>query len=57
MRDKEGYVILHKGVLRTFRDKRETYEAARFAKSRTKGEIIDRATGTRLIMLEDGRTG
>jgi hypothetical protein len=61
MRDNEGYVILHNGVPRTFRDNRQTaFEAARFAKSRAKGEIIeivDRSTGTKLIMLEDGRTG
>lgn len=31
----EGFAILHNGVPRTFRDKRETaYEAARFAKTR-----------------------
>ena len=61
MRDNEGYDILHNGVPRTFRDTRATvYEAARYAKSKAKGdiiEIIDRATGTRIVMLEDGRTG
>jgi len=61
MRDNEGFVILHNGVPRTFRDSKATaYEAARFAKSKAKGdiiEIIDRATGTRIVMLEDGRTG
>ena len=61
MRDDEGYIILHNGVRRTFRDKRETaFEAARYAKGKAKGEIIeiiDRATGAKLIMLEDGRTG
>ena len=48
-------------VPRTFRDNRETaFEAARYAKSKAMGdiiEIIDRATGAKLIMLEDGRTG
>lgn len=61
MRDNKGYEILHNGVPRTFRDNRETaFEAARFAKSRTKGElieIVDRSAGVKLIMLEDGRTG
>jgi hypothetical protein len=61
MRDNEGFVSLHNGVPRTFRDSKATaYEAARFAKSKAKGdiiEIIDRATGTRIVMLEDGRTG
>jgi hypothetical protein len=56
-----GYEILHNGVPRTFRDKRETaYEAARFAKSRHPAElieIVDRSTGTKLVMLADGRTG
>ena len=61
MRDNEGFDILHNGVPRTFRDMKATaYEAARYAKSKAKGdiiEIIDRATGTRIVMLEDGRTG
>jgi hypothetical protein len=36
------------------------YDAAHFAKGRAKGDIIEivaRATGTKLVMLEDGRTG
>ena len=61
VRDNEGYEIRHNGVPRTFRDTRETaFEAARYAKSKARGEIIeivDRSTGTKLIMLEDGRTG
>ena len=61
MRDNEGFDILHNGVPRTFRDMKATaYEAARYAKSKAKGdiiEIVDRATGTQLVMLEDGRTG
>jgi hypothetical protein len=61
MRDGEGFQILHNGVPRTFRDQRETaFEAARFAKHRARGdiiEIVDRSTGARLVMLEDGRTG
>ena len=40
MRDGQGYEILHNGVPRTFRDRRETaLEAARFAKSNAKGDI------------------
>jgi hypothetical protein len=61
MRDNEGYDILHDGVPRTFRDRRDiAFEAARYARSKAKGEVIeilDRATGTKLVMLEDGRTG
>ncbi len=57
----EGFQILHNGVPRTFRDQRETaFEAARYAKGKARGEIIeirDCATGTKLVMLEDGRTG
>ena len=57
----EGFQILHNGVPRTYRDNKETaYEAARFAKSRSRGdviEIVDCSTGAKLIMLEDGRTG
>jgi hypothetical protein len=48
-------------VPRTFRDKRDTaFHAARYAKSKARGEIIeivDRSTGVKLVMLEDGRTG
>jgi hypothetical protein len=61
MRNSQGYQILHNGVPRTFRDRREiAIEAARFAKSRAKGEIIelrDCATGEKVLMLVDGRVG
>jgi len=61
MRDDEGFQILHNGVPRTFRNQRETaFEAARYAKGKARGEIIeirDCATGTKLVMLEDCRTG
>jgi hypothetical protein len=61
MRENEGFEFRHNGVPRTFRDKREmAYEAARFAKSKAKGEIIeliDRSTGAKLILPEDGRAG
>ena len=60
MRDNEGFEILHNGVPRSFRDQKVTaYEAARFAKARFRGEIIeivDRSNGTKMVMLEDGRT-
>jgi len=60
MRENEGFDILHNGVPRTFRDQKATaYEAARFAKDRFRGdiiEIVDRSTGTKMVMLEDGRT-
>ena len=61
MRDGQGFEILHNGVPRTFRDKRETaFEAARYAKGKARGDIIEIrecATGRKLVMLEDGRTG
>jgi len=61
MRENEGFDILHNGVPRTFRDlKACAYEAARFAKGRAKGdiiEIVDRATGAKSIILKDGRAG
>jgi hypothetical protein len=48
-------------VPRSFRDNRETaFEAARYVKSKARGElieIVDRSTDTKLVMLEDGRTG
>ena len=57
----KGFEIWHNGVPRTYRDKKETaFEAARFAKARSRNdliEIVDCSTGTKLIMLEDGRTG
>jgi hypothetical protein len=61
MRDSEGFEIRHNGIPRTFRDKREiAFEAARFAKSRHPAdiiEIVDLSTGTKIVMLADGRTG
>ena len=61
MLDNQGFEIPHNGVPRTFRDKRETaFEAARYAKGKARGDIIEIrecATGTKLVMLEDGRTG
>jgi len=61
MRDGQGYEILHNGVPRTFRDRWVTaLEAAQFAKSRAKGDIIeirDCATGEKLVMMADGRLG
>jgi len=57
MGEGQGYQILHNGVPRTFRD---SLEAARFARSRAKGDIIelrDCATGEKLVMLADGRVG
>ena len=42
MRDGQGFEILHNGVPRTFRDKRETaFEAARYAKGKARGDIIE----------------
>ena len=60
MQTDSGFDVLHNGILRTFRDQKATaYEAARFAKARFRGEfieIVDRSTGAKMIMLEDGRT-
>ena len=42
MRSEQGYEILHNGVPRTFRDRRATaLDAARFAKNRAKGDVIE----------------
>jgi hypothetical protein len=61
MRDNEGFQILHNVVPRTFRDRKDfAYEAARYAKSKAHGEIIevvDRSTEVKVMMLADGRTG
>lgn len=61
MRDDEGFEIRHNGFTRTYRDqKAAAYEAARFAKGRFRNdiiEIVDRASGAKVLMLEDGRTG
>jgi hypothetical protein len=61
MSSNQGYEILHNGVPRTFRDRRDTaLEAARFAKSNANGDIIelrDCTTGEKLVMLSDGRVG
>jgi len=59
--DNKGFEIRHNGVPRTFRDRKNVaYEAARFAKSRHPADIIELvncSTGTKLVMLADGRTG
>jgi hypothetical protein len=61
VRQNESFDILHNGVPRTFRDQKATaYEAARFAKAQHRAdiiEIVERSTGTKMVMLEDGRTG
>jgi hypothetical protein len=53
------FEIRHNGIPRTYRDVRGVaYDAARFAKERAKGdiiEIVDLATGAKVVMLEDGR--
>ena len=61
MKDNEGYEIRHNNVTRTYRDTRPAaFEAARFAKAKARDEVIeivDRSSGEKVIMLEDGRTG
>lgn len=60
LRADEGYDITVNGVPRTFRDAKESaFDAARIIKRRNKGEIVeivDRSTGAKSIMLQDGRT-
>jgi hypothetical protein len=55
------FEIRQNGVPRSYRDiKSVAYEAARFAKERAKGdviEVVEIATGAKVVMLEDGRTG
>ena len=57
--DNDGFEILVNGVARTFRDQPEAaYAAARYLKRRYPKdfiEIIDRTTGKKLIVFEDGR--
>jgi len=59
VRENEGFDILVNGAVPTFRDQRETaYQAARYLKSRHPKdfvEVLDCATGTKLIVFEDGR--
>jgi hypothetical protein len=61
MRENEGFEIRHNGIPRTFRDRREiAFEAARYIKSRNPAdiiEIVDLSTGTKMVMLADGRAG
>jgi len=61
IRDDEGYDIIVNGQKRTFRDLKDVaYDAALVLKTTSRGrdkiEIVDRATGQRIEMLEDGRT-
>ena len=61
IRDDEGYDIIVNGQKRTFRDLKDTaYDAALVLKTGSRGqdkiEILDRATGQRIEMLEDGGT-
>ena len=60
MRETEGFDILHNGVPRTFRDRKDmAYEAARFAKTQNPTdliELVDRSNGTKVVMLANGRT-
>jgi hypothetical protein len=61
MRESPGYEILHNGVPRTYRDRRDTaLEAARYGKSRHPGDLIevrDCATGEKMVIMADGRVG
>jgi hypothetical protein len=61
LREDQGFDLLVDGKDRTFRDLRETaLSAARELKRLNRMSLIeirDRATGTKQIMLEDGRLG
>jgi hypothetical protein len=61
MAENRVYEIRHNGVSRTCRDvKAVAFEAARFAKALHPAdiiEIVDLATGTKILILQDGRTG
>jgi hypothetical protein len=54
----EGFDILFNGTPPTFRDlKGPAFEAARIIKRKNRGDIIemvDRSTGARVVMLQDG---
>ena len=60
MQDNEGFFILVNGVQRTFHDvKQHAYDTARLIKEKDKTgnvEILDRSTGAKTMMLDDGRT-
>jgi hypothetical protein len=57
--ENEGFEIIVNGVVRSFRDQREAaYDAARYLKIRHPKafvEVLNRVTGTELIVFEDGR--
>jgi hypothetical protein len=61
LRPDEGFDIIVNGVDRSFRDRKEVaFASARYLKQRNPKDIIEiriRATGERIVMLEDGRTG
>ena len=61
MRDNEGFDIIINGVDRSFRDREEVvYASARYMKQRHPKDLVEirtRATGERIVMREDGRTG
>ena len=54
------YEIKHNGIPRSYRDLRATaYDAARLGKARTPTdviEIVDMASGAKVVMHADGRT-
>ena len=60
MQDNQGFEILINGTPRTFRDHQQpALEAARIIKKKNRSELVevlDRSTGTRVVVLEDGRT-
>jgi hypothetical protein len=55
------FEVRHNGVPRSYRDRKDVVmDAARLAKQRAKGdiiEVVDHATDTKVVMLEDGRIG
>ena len=58
---KDVFDIIINGVDRSFRDREEVaYASARYMKQRHPKDLVEiriRATGERIVMREDGRTG
>lgn len=61
LRDDEGFDIMVNDATRAFRDTKDAaYAAARVIKRKNRGDIVqivDRSSGAKVLMLDDGRTG
>jgi hypothetical protein len=60
MREDEGFDILHNGMPHSFRDQKAmAYRSRALRQDGESGrplEIVDRANGTKFVMLANGRT-